>query len=244
MSETQWFESWFDSKWYPILYSHRDYDEADRFVGNLLKTLQPETGNKFLDLACGRGRHSVFIHNHGYDVTGLDLSKASIDDAKLKEKAGLQFGVHDMRDPFEGQYDFILNLFTSFGYFEVVEDNHKVLQNVMASLLPNGVFVMDFFNIHKVVAQMVHEEEIQREGIKFGIRRSFKDGFVRKQINIEDGDVRKTFEERVQGFGLSELREMLSKNGFSIQKVWGDYNGAEYSEKESPRLIIFAGKHA
>lgn len=242
MSEAQWFESWFDSKWYPILYSHRDYKEADRFVGNLLATLAPKAGSKFLDLACGRGRHSVFIHNHGFDVMGVDLSKASIADAQLNAKPGLRFAVHDMRVPFEGQFDFILNLFTSFGYFEVIEDNHKVLQNVYASLLPNGTFVMDFFNINKVVSGMVHEEVIEREGIKFGINRSFRDGFVRKQIRIEDGGVQKTFEERVQGFGLKELSDMLKANGLTVQKVWGDYDGAEFSASESPRLIIFAGK--
>src|SRR5687768_1289478 len=111
----QWFESWFDSPWYPILYSHRDHAEAEAFVENLLKTLAPAPGARFLDLACGRGRHARFIHRRGFDVTGLDLSTASIADARLFEEPGLRFAVQDMRHPFPGTYDYILNLFTSFG---------------------------------------------------------------------------------------------------------------------------------
>lgn len=244
MQKEQWFESWFDSPWYPILYDHRDFAEAEAFILNLLSALQPIANSKFLDLACGRGRHSIFIHSHGYDVTGLDLSPASIADANLHAKEGLRFGVHDMREPFESKYDFIFNLFTSFGYFDNKEDNLRVLENVRTSLLPNGTFVMDFFNIHKVVAGMVKSETIEKSGIRFGIKRSFENGFVKKAIHIEDGDQIRDFEERVQGFDLEELQSMLESKGLKISNVWGDYSGAKYLPQESPRLIIFARKSA
>jgi SAM-dependent methyltransferase len=238
----QWFESWFDSPWYPILYSHRDYAEAEGFITHLLQALAPAPKARFLDLACGRGRHSIFIHKHGFDVTGLDLSAASIADANLSAQEGLRFAVHDMREPLQGSYDYILNLFTSFGYFETVEEHITVLKNVASSLSPNGTFVLDFFNIHKVLAELVPAEEIERNGIHFSIKRSFENGNLIKRIDLVDGGKEYHFAECVKGFSLDDFKNLFDAAGLQIHHVWGDYAGGEFDSNRSPRLILFAGK--
>ena len=71
-----------------------------------------------LDLACGKGRHSIYLNKLGYNVIGADLSKNSIQFAKEFENNRLHFVEHDMRNPLEKKYNAILNLFTSFGFFE------------------------------------------------------------------------------------------------------------------------------
>ncbi|MBK9448360.1 MAG: class I SAM-dependent methyltransferase [Bacteroidetes bacterium] len=239
----QWFESWFDSPWYPILYSHRDYAEAEGFISHLLQALAPPPESRFLDLACGRGRHSIFIHQHGYDVTGLDLSAASIADANLSATEGLRFAVHDMRQPLDGDYDFILNLFTSFGYFETLEEHVEVLINVKRSLVPDGTFVLDFFNIVKVLADLVPAQEIDREGIHFSIRRSFEDGMLIKTIDLVDDGKEYHFKECVKGFDLGLFESLFAAAELEITTIWGDYAGGKFEENTSPRLILFA-KHA
>jgi SAM-dependent methyltransferase len=241
--QEQWFESWFDSPWYPILYSHRDYAEAEAFISQLLAALAPADGARFLDLACGRGRHAIYIHRHGYDVTGLDLSAASIADAKRSEEPGLRFATQDMRQPIAGQYDYILNLFTSFGYFQDLSDNLAVLRNVAASLAPGGTFVLDFFNVADVLRKLVPAEEIERQGVAFSIRRKLHEGCIVKSIHLADGAVTRDYEERVQALGLPDFEQLFATAGLQIEEIWGDYAGHRFQEAHSPRLILFA-RHA
>src|SRR3954465_14122404 len=118
-----WFVSWFDSPYYHILYKDRNYREAQIFMDNLTHYLNLPDHAKVLDLACGKGRHAIYLNQLGFDVLGVDLSENSIAIAKNNENDELHFEVHDMRLPFEQKYDAIFNLFTSFGYFENDDDN-------------------------------------------------------------------------------------------------------------------------
>ena len=193
-----------------------------------------------MDLACGRGRHSRFIHARGFDVTGLDLSPASIADARLHEAPGLRFGVQDMRKPFPGTYDFILNLFTSFGYFADRADNLKVLRNVVVALRPGGRFVMDFFNLELVLRNMVQQATIEKQGVRFDIRKRVEDGIIIKDIDLVADGQSHHFEERVQALGFEELKALIAKAGMRVTDAWGDYKGHPFDLSSSPRLILFA----
>ena len=117
--EREWFEQWFDTKYYHILYKDRDHEEARRFIDTLIKYLSPVPNSRILDLACGKGRYSVFLADKGFEVTGIDLSVQSIEYARQFENDHLSFYTHDMRLPFRINYfDYVFNFFTSFGYFE------------------------------------------------------------------------------------------------------------------------------
>ncbi len=121
-----WYVEWFDTPYYHALYQHRDEHEAQTFIDALVAHLPTEASWHFLDLACGRGRHALYLHQKGYRVTGLDLSTRNIEYAQQYAESGLDFQQGDMREPFgEGRYDCILNLFTSFGYFSRAEDNQR-----------------------------------------------------------------------------------------------------------------------
>ena len=123
-----WFEDWFDSKYYHILYKHRDYQEAQSFIDKLVDYLQLNEEQKILDLACGKGRHSIYLNKKGLDVMGVDLSPESIKHASQFENPKLKFEVCDMRDVVKPDYfDIVLNLFTSFGYFEDEADQFKTI---------------------------------------------------------------------------------------------------------------------
>ena len=79
--QQNWFASWFDTPYYHILYKDRDYNEAQLFMDNLTHYLNLPEEAKILDLACGKGRHSIYLNSLGYDVTGADLSENSINEA-------------------------------------------------------------------------------------------------------------------------------------------------------------------
>jgi 2-polyprenyl-3-methyl-5-hydroxy-6-metoxy-1,4-benzoquinol methylase len=87
----EWFENWFDSEYYHLLYDNRNHEEADLFVSNLLAFLKLPKGAKVMDLACGKGRHSYFLNASGLDVLGVDLSSNSISEAKEMENESLHF---------------------------------------------------------------------------------------------------------------------------------------------------------
>ena len=95
--DNSWYASWFDTPYYHILYKDRDYEEAQAFMDNITQYLNLEQGAKVLDLACGKGRHSLYLNKLGYDVTGADLSANSIAEASKYENKTLHFRIHDMR---------------------------------------------------------------------------------------------------------------------------------------------------
>lgn len=242
-NSTNWFASWFDSPHYHTLYKNRDYKEAEFFLKNLTDYLKPKTTDKILDLACGAGRHSIFLNGLGYDVTGVDLSPNSIQTASESRNERLSFDVHDMREVYrENGFDFVLNMFTSFGYFESDEENVKMLKSVEKTLKTDGIFVLDFFNSTKVIRDLVKEESKEIEGVKFDLKRELKDGQIVKHINFRDRSRTFSFQEIVQAINLSDFQSLFSRTGLKIIATFGDYSLNEFDESNSDRLIIIAKK--
>jgi SAM-dependent methyltransferase len=236
-----WFEAWFNSPYYHLLYKHRDQGEAGRFISRLLDHLQPASDARFLDLACGAGRHSLFLNRLNFDVTGVDISQNNIEMASKYEREGLRFQVHDMRDPLPGEpYDYILNLFTSFGYFEDDSDHLKTLLSVKQSLKNKGVFVLDFMNARKVLSDLVEEEEVQKGEVFFHIRRYHKDGWLYKEIEIKDGLRHERYREEVRLLFDDDFKTLFQNAGFKISNIFGDYQLNEYHKQKSDRLILLA----
>ncbi len=238
-----WYKSWFNSPFYPILYQNRDSRDARILLDNLLDRIDVEPHARILDLACGRGRHSIYLNQKGYDVTGLDMSKSSIEEASESTNEKLNFLVGDMRQiPFKSHFDYVFNLFTSFGYFEDAEDNLTTLKSIHAALKPNGQLVMDFFNTPKVVEEMVEEEVLEKGGIEFHITRSTVDGKIRKQIELQHEGESFYFEERVEALDLDRFKELLGQAGFQLDQVFGNYHLEAYDPEHSERLILLAQK--
>ncbi|GAB4138713.1 MAG: class I SAM-dependent methyltransferase [Bacteroidia bacterium] len=241
-TKQEWFENWFDSAYYHMLYKNRDEREAEEAVKNIVRLLNLPEGSTVLDLACGKGRHALALNRLGYRVTGLDLSENSIGQALKFQNEHLEFYVHDMRKPFRiHYYDAVLNLFTSFGYFKNVKENIEVIRSVHSGLKPHGKFVIDYF-CKKHVETSVEAccTGSSMEGpVRFEWTKKIENGFVFKNIHVSDGDRHYDFQERVQLFGLQDFREMLAPY-FKIIDVKGNYNMEAFSAESSPRMIIIA----
>ena len=129
MQKKEWFAEWFDTPYYHILYKSRDNHEARVFIKSLVGLLQLPEASSVLDLACGKGRHSITLNEFGYKVLGVDLSAQSIAHANQFSNSSLSFAVQDMREPIQSKrFDAVFNLFTSFGYFSSKHENEKVCQ--------------------------------------------------------------------------------------------------------------------
>ena len=237
-STENWFASWFDTPYYHILYKDRDEAEAQHFMDNLTHYLNLPEDAKILDLACGKGRHSMYLNTLGFDVTGADLSENSIAEASAAANEKLHFKVHDMRLPFEEKFDAVFNLFTSFGYFENDEDNLTTLKAIHDSLSEYGFAVIDFMNTNYVINNLVPEEVKTVEGIDFHIKRYVKDNHIFKEIDFEDKGQKFHFTEKVKALTLSDFEQMMEEAGIYLLDVFGDYKLRKFYKNDSERLIM------
>jgi SAM-dependent methyltransferase len=237
----EWYKSWFDSPYYSLLYKHRDAKEAQQFVNQLMHHLNLPSGAKVIDLACGNGRHAVYLNKLGFEVVGIDLSKNKIVAAQRLANPTLRFQQGDIRRlEFEEKFRLALNLFTSIGYFSDFSENQQVLSNVRNILDDQGLLVIDFLNATKVERELVASEKHEMEGVIFEIRRQVKKHMVEKLIRITDGDRMVSYREAVQLIHLKDFDRMLKKERFQVTELWGDYYGGPFDEIHSDRLILFA----
>ena len=238
-----WFESWFDSPYYHILYQHRDEQEAEAFLDHLLGYLKPDTDASMLDLGCGKGRHAVYLNEKGYEVTGIDLSEQSIRYCMQFENDKLSFFVHDMRKLFRvNDFDFVFNLFTSFGFFEKESENIAAIKNACLTLKKGGTLVIDYLNARFVEDHLVKNDTAIFNGITFNITRELQDGYFLKKISFQDKGEMYRFTEKVAALKISDFEKYLNFSKMKIQKIFGDYDLNEFNTLESPRLIIIATK--
>ncbi len=239
----KWYESWFDSPYYHILYKNRDDKEARNFIDNLIHKIPLNTPASLLDLACGKGRHSIYFHSKGFAVMGVDLSEENIRYAQRFSEKGLQFKVGDMRSfQLDKSFEYIVNLFTSFGYFNSPVEDQRVFNNVYQHLNSGGLFIQDYLNIHFVSQHLVEEETKYEEGIAFHIQRKIEEGFVLKNIQFEDKGEKYNYTERVKIYTLEDFETLAQQSGFRIIEKYGDYSLNVFNKVTSPRLILIYSK--
>jgi len=235
----EWFENWFDTPYYHILYKKRDHSEAAHFIDSLINYLNPPQGSSFLDLACGKGRHSIYLNAKSFDVTGLDLSHNSIKCANKFASETLRFIEHDMRNALDQfSFNYVFNLFTSLGYFETEAEDEAVMKNVKQILKPGGIFVLDYFNSLKPNTGFDTHFTKSIENIEFDIFKHLENGIIKKSIKVTNGTKIYNFEEKVRNYNINQFKQMLHSVGLTIINTFGTYDLAPFIPESSERLIL------
>ena len=186
------------------------------------------------------------FHSLGYDVTGIDLSRNSIDEANAcaASEDRIAFIQHDIRAKFPvSNMDVAMNLFTSFGYFDNDAEHQQALDNMQLCLKPGGKLVIDFLNASEVLHNFKQEDLTVIDGIRFKVTRSVDDKCIVKHIEVTDGDEVKHYQERVRAFSKEDLEKLILRAGLSIDHTFGNYQLHGYDER-SPRVVIIAKKKA
>lgn len=242
--QKEWFSEWFNSPYYHILYHNRDEKEAEFFLRNVVQTLGFTKDHRIVDLACGKGRHAIFLNSLGFDVTGVDLAPKSIECANRFANDRLHFDVQDLRClNFDQPFDIALNLFTSFGYFKSIEEDTLVIKNIHSILSPGGIVLIDFFNADVVLQKLVERESKTIHDVQFHISKWFEKGFIHKKIEVFDGDELHEFTEKVQALQLSDFEQLLNTEQFTIKHVYGNYALEPFHAGSSERMIIVAQRN-
>lgn len=233
-----WYKEWFNSPYYHLLYRHRDNEEARFFLNNLTKALHLTPAHHILDLACGRGRHAIYLNSLGFEVTGVDLSEANIRYASQYQNDRLHFVIHDMKEVYKPQaFDVILNLFTSFGYFDSDEENQQVFSAVFSMLKPGGFFVFDYLNVQSIkFDEGIKELEI--DGILFRIRKYLEKDKIIKEIEVIDGKNHCYYHEKVKCYTVNHLCKMIENAGMKVLQLFGNYQLTTFDPTHSDRIII------
>jgi SAM-dependent methyltransferase len=241
-TKKKWFEDWFDTRFYHILYQHRNDAEAKAFIDALVQHLVINQQHNVLDLACGKGRHAIYLNTKNIKVTGLDLSSKSIAHAKIFENENLHFEVHDMRFPYHQKFDFIFNLFTSFGYFDDENDNQKAIDAMQSMLKENGILVIDFLNVHKAINNLIPYEEKLLDNILFKISKKIENQFIIKTITFDYENETYHFQEKVKILTLTDFENYFRLANLALVNVFGQYDLSAYDAQHSDRLILIVKK--
>jgi len=251
-----WYKKAFGNSYLKI-YSHRNEEEAVEALHLIESVYQPllkelQTGSlRILDLACGQGRYSRLLANLGHEVAGVDLSEellAAAARSRLKKEplssGKLWFVRADKRSiPFCASFDLVINMFTSFGYFQEDEENFKVLLSAACALKPGGRFLIDYLNRNRVIENLVGESVAGQGGITVRQRRRISpDGLrVEKIIQMEGPKGHDTWSESVRLYSSQEMEQMLSRAGLEVQGLIGNYQGDPF-QPDSARLILIGSK--
>lgn len=241
---TEWYERSFGED-YLLVYKHRDVQGAKREVHTMISWLGLPAGANVLDLCCGMGRHSMALVEAGYKVTGIDLSDVLLREAHNHDPEGrVTWLKGDMRKlPLEGGFDAVVNLFSSFGYFEEDTEHIKVLKEIRRVLKPGGQFIIDFLNPSYTVKHLVPHSERVDEGQQITEERSIQDGYVKKHIEIQSldsssSDEPRRYLERIKLYNREDFTEMLTQSGLQLEHVYGGYGNIPYDPEVSSRMIM------
>ncbi len=243
-----WYKEWFGEE-YLELYAHRDAGEADRhldFVEQHLAPRLPEP-RSVLDLACGGGRHTAALRGRGYRTLGIDLSLTLL---AVPPRVPCVAG--DMRRlPFrEGTFDWVLNFFTSFGYFERERENFEVLEEFVRVLTPGGRFLIDFLNREVVLANLKAREVQEIAGRRVHIERWYDEDTrrINKRMRIEapggSGQTTpssQTYLESVRAYSRDEVTIGARWAGLVVDDLYGNFHGEPF-DLDSERLILVGHK--
>ncbi len=241
-----WWETFFGPD-YLKQYDHTVH-RTEAEVDGVEKILHLRKTSRILDLACGAGRHSIELAKRGYEVTGVDLSKALLEEARAaasREGVDVAFDHRDMRDlHYRAEFDAVINMFSSFGYFEVAEDDRKVLAAVARAVKPRGKFLMERFNRESLAYELplqgwrvLDDGSVVLQEDTFDVLRGRYDT---RQIVIDRNGTREHLGS-VRAYTLQELKDLMDAAGLYIHRVLGGLDLSPYQAR-SRRLVIYAVK--
>ncbi|MEU6821048.1 methyltransferase domain-containing protein [Streptomyces atriruber] len=239
-----WYEDdEFWSDFAETMFSERRRTEVEALVAES-SLLRFPAGSRVLDLCCGPGLYLVPLARGGCAVTGVDLSPAMLkraDAACEAARVDVRLVRGDMLTHVEPEtYDVVVNLFTSFGYFDEPQDNERVLRNAHDSLVPGGRLLIDVMGKEVLAGWIGRPQVVDLDGGAYVLQRdTVLDSWTRLRTDwtlVRDGEAR---EASITSFlySAAELRALFEAAGFTDVRCYGDFDGGPY-DNHSKRLIV------
>ncbi len=226
--------SWFSSPYYGLLYRHRNLQEAEQFVGAIVRFLPIAPTSQVLDVGCGEGRYALAFAKRGYPVEALDYE---VEPRLLPE--GTRFYKVDFRNWQPVQpYDLVGSFFSSFGHVKSWDGVLSSMRALRRFMRPGGYLVLDYLNVAQ--RNTTPEEVREIEGVRFFIRRWQDTHLLHKEIRVEDKGKESVYSETLYKLTQGDLATLAERVGLAVVAWWGDYAGNPFVVQQSPRLILLA----
>ncbi|MCX5797149.1 MAG: methyltransferase domain-containing protein [Elusimicrobia bacterium] len=240
--------------WWRKLFTPEFFDPADKLhlalapmqAAFLMKALRLKRGAALLDLCCGPGRHSLLLARKGLRVTGLDLSKPYLRRARERArrlKLPVRFVLADMRAlPFRAEFDAVINLFTSFGYFHRQSENLAVLRGVRRALKPGGLLFMEMMHRGWVTRNFTARDWTTLDGGYLLEERKLLAGGRRiatRWVRVYPDGRRLERRLALHNYDQASLSALLRRAGLEPVRFWGGFAG-EPLRQGSKRLMVLA----
>lgn len=232
--------------------SKRFVELAKKQVEFLDSILDLSPHSKILDVPCGTGRHSVLLARRGYDVTGVDISRDCLKIAKsdfAHKNVHYLHGDMSRLQKFHGNFDAVLNLFTSFGYFSTDKENEVVLRQMAQSLRPGGKLVLNLIDrdwlmgIYQPVRWFEEKGVLTMEASNYDPKTTYNESQMVIIDKRKSKPILKHYHyHRVRLYSKPEILHLMRKVGLRDIKVWGDFDGNRYSKGESTHPIYIGVK--
>ena len=225
-------------------------ERAEKEVAFAQRVLDLKAGARILDLCCGQGRHSVLFARHGFQVTGLDLSRAYLELAQQSAQAAnvtLKTIEADMREiPFHDHFDAIVNMYSSFGYLESETEDLKVLESAAKAIKPGGRLMLDMLNREWAVANYVQNDwHSGDDGTLYVERRDLDLATSRMHVKFTiigaDGGRHDSIGHHIRLYTLTETTRLLQRVGLNMIGVFGGFDAEPYAIG-TRRMIVLAQK--
>ena len=242
----QWFEN--ESFWQnfgPVMFDSQRWAEAPGIAESVIKIAGLTKGSSVLDAGCGPGRISVELAAKGLDVTGVDIIQSELDAAKDSADAeGVKLDLIncDLRS-FKSQkkFDCAINLYTSFGYCDTIEEDFQILKNIADSLRDDGFFILECTSRETAILYFTDGEWFERSGLtvltQFSVEGAWE-GLRSKWtiINREGQRIEHEFVQRL--YSAIELKRMMMRAGFNSVEIYGNYDFSPYNEHAKTMVIV------
>ena len=242
----QWFEN--ESFWQnfgPVMFDSQRWAEAPGIAESVIKIAGLTKGSSVLDAGCGPGRISVELAAKGLDVTGVDIIQSELDAAKDSADAeGVKLDLIncDLRS-FKSQkkFDCAINLYTSFGYCDTIEEDFQILKNIADSLRDNGFFILECTSRETAILYFTDGEWFERSGLtvltQFSVEGAWEG--LRSKWTIINRDGQRIEHEFVQRlYSAIELKRMMIRAGFNSVEIYGNYDFSPYNEHAKTMVIV------
>ena len=226
-------------------------ERTARELGGIIRLMELKPGQRILDCPCGYGRHATNLAKQGYEVFGVDISTEMLARAQQEAAgvAGVTFVKENMLNVrYEREFDAVLNLFFSFGFFETEDENEENLRRFFDALVPGGRFMMHTdINVPRITTgtYRLHETRNLRSGRRLEIRESY-DPALRKLTGQWillglNGQRQELPSYRHTIYTAQEFADLCRKVGFTRIQEYGDWNGSPLTE-DSEDMIVIAEK--
>ncbi len=243
-----WFEDesfWRDT--YPFMFSDSRIEAAKEETEQVLGLAKPK-GKDLLDLCCGPGRFAIELAKRKFRVTAVDRTKFLLDKAKARarrNKQKIEWVGCDMREFVRPDaFDLVINLYTSFGYFEDPNEDLQILRNIHTSLRAGGICVFDLIGKERLAKIFLPSATTELpNGSKLIQLHQIIDDWTRIQNEwiVIKNERATSYHFPLRVYSGLEFRDRLEQAGFSKIKLYGSFAGAPYDEK-AQRLVVVARK--